>query len=274
MHAGEAWLDPELERLGGCHLARVVSAGAKLTDGPVVAMQRSGPGGVDAVRSSYAQMIRSCDALRAEYLAAAGRDRRELALLPLRRRAHAVAGADPVRSGDGRAAAIGFSVVLVNRRGPIRELLIGERRRDLATDPGIWHVAPSGTLEPIGDDVVRETMRVEVPEELPAVAAVSQAAVAALIDRTRALGIGYDLLRLKPDLCMVAEVGEDDSWFGDGALSPDEFVGARRVTLTPRGLADFWEAHGPEALTPAAAAAIALVEERYLPEVSCAGSPR
>jgi alkylated DNA nucleotide flippase Atl1 len=108
-------------------------------------------------------------------------------------------------------------------------------------------------------------MRVELPEELPALSADSGHAVADLIDRTIALGIGYDLSRLKPDLCMVAEVGEDESCFGDGTLSPEEFVAARRVELTPHGLAAFWEAHSPDVLTPAAAAAIALVEERYLP---------
>jgi hypothetical protein len=234
-------------------------------------MRRAGPRGFDAVRSSYAQMIRSCDALRAEYLAA---PERELARLPLRRRAHAVAGSDPVRCGEGRAAAIGFSIVIVIQRGPARELLIGQRRRDLATDPGIWHVAPSGTLEPIGDDVVRETMRVELPEELPALATAPRGTLAALIDRTVALGIGHDLLRLKPDLCMVAEVGDDEPGLGAGALSPEEFVAAQRVPLTPRGLADFWEAHVPESLTPAAAAAVALVEERYLSDVSSAASPR
>jgi hypothetical protein len=110
-------------------------------------------------------------------------------------------------------------------------VLLGRRAPDLAADPGRWHVSPSGTLEPgagLEDQVDRE-----LDEELGMRAEGGY----------RPLGFGFDLLRLRPEICLACELAEGEVRLGK------EFGEAR--WLDP---AQSW----PAELTPAAAAALAL----------------
>jgi 8-oxo-dGTP pyrophosphatase MutT (NUDIX family) len=108
----------------------------------------------------------------------------------LRARALALAGEDPLRRGDGRVAAIGLSVAATVPGGRV---LLGRRRADLPLDPGRWHVVPSGMLEP-GPDPIAAAVAREVREELGVV--VDPRAV-------RMLGLGWDLERLRPEVCVA-----------------------------------------------------------------------
>jgi 8-oxo-dGTP pyrophosphatase MutT (NUDIX family) len=149
----------------------------------------------------------------------------------LRARAADLAGGDPLRRGDGRAAAIGLSVATVLPGGRV---VLGRRRADLPLDPGRWHVVPSGMLEP-EDDPIAGALAREAAEEL---------GVAVDAGAARMLGLGWDLLRLRPEVCLAIEV--DALPAGAGG---DEFDAVEA----------FGPGEAPAALTPGAACALSLI---------------
>ncbi len=73
------------------------------------------------------------------------------------------------RCGPSRAGRrSGVSVAVTVPRGSSRALLLGRRSRRLAADPSLWHVTPSGMLEPgaAGDCSRVPTVATELREEL------------------------------------------------------------------------------------------------------------
>lgn len=241
-----AEIDPTLREAGAAHLAAMLEAGRKLHDGPVVVFDRADRGQITGRVGTYFDMIATCDSLAAEYLRAPEGSR-----LPLRERAHQLAGGDPLSAGAGRAAAIGVSVAAIVPSAHGEAVALGRRRHDLAVEPGTWHVVPSGVIESWGDDAVVETVAEELREELDV-----ELGEGEIRARLEPLGIGFDLMRLRPDLCFRLSLD------GEVSTTSEEFDATEVVPLTRAGLVAFWESHPPEALTPPAVAAIALLETR------------
>jgi 8-oxo-dGTP pyrophosphatase MutT (NUDIX family) len=249
-------IDGNLRGAGEAHLQAVAARSPGMHDGSVEACVtaagfplRSAPGG-------YFDAIATSDSLRAEYVKALA-DRTGLASLPLRTLAHQASGGDPLRSGQGRVAAIGVSVAVILPWGASRGLVLGLRSSDLATDPGMWHIAPSGTLEPGGEDPVIRVVKRELAEELN----VHLDSEDDLAGRLEPLGIGFDLLRLRPEICLRLELQDAEAPSSGPVLSSLEFQERALVETSGTSMAAFWQSHPPEILTPAAAAAIALLEE-------------
>jgi hypothetical protein len=113
-------------------------------------------------------------------------------------------------------------------------VLLGRRSQELATDPGSWHTAPSGTLEP--GRRLAEQVAGELEEEIGVTGA----------GPAEPLGLGFDLLRLRVELCLSLELYSGEFELGE------EF--AEASWIDPRGR---W----PEPLAPAAAAVLALLAE-------------
>ena len=214
-------LDPELLASGRSHVDEVASRTPRLHDGPVLALDCVEGETLHARPSGYLATVATADALRAEW-------ERE-GFGPMRARAHEVAGSDPLRNGNGRGAAVGLAVVTALGG----RVLLGRRSESVAADPGLWHVAPSGMLEP-GVDLADQMDR-ELEEELgPQDVGWS----------ARVLGLGFDLLRLRPEVCWSLEpIDEPELRLGE------EFIEARWIDPAVE-----W----PEELTPAAAGALAL----------------
>ena len=169
-------VDPALRVGGAEHLAALRRRVPAVHDGPVLAMTSVAGGVVRARRAGYFDMVATADALAGNRA--------------LRARATAVAGGDPLRRGDGRVAAIGLSVAATLPGGRV---LLGRRRAELPLDPGAWHVVPSGMLEPEPGPTAAAVAR-EGLEELGM--AVDPATV-------RMLGLGWDLVRLRPEVCVA-----------------------------------------------------------------------
>jgi 8-oxo-dGTP pyrophosphatase MutT (NUDIX family) len=127
--------------------------------------------------------------------------------LQLHARACALAGGDPRHRGDGRAAAIGLSVAAL---------------------------VPGGMLEPEPDPIATAVVR-EAREELGV--DVDRAAV-------RMLGLGWDLARLRPEVCVALAL---DAVPGSAGGEEFDVVEA------------FDAARPPAPLTPGAACALALL---------------
>ena len=210
-------VDPALRAGGAAHLAALRRRVPAMHDGPVLAMTAVDGGVVRARRAGYFDMVATGDALAGDPA--------------LRARALALAGDDPLRRGDGRVAAIGLSVAAVLRDGRV---LLGRRRADLPLDPGRWHVVPSGMLEP-GPDPIAAAVAREAREEL-GVDVDPRAA--------RMLGLGWDLERLRPEVCVALALAA----LPEGA-GGDEFEVVEA----------FDAARPPAPLTPGAECALALL---------------
>ena len=239
----------DLGAAGASHLARRRAEDPSLTNGPTVCWTGDDGDEVRVRVGEYFDMLATSDALRAEFVDRP--DGTPVGALGLRARAHALAG-DPLRSGIGRDAAIGVSVVLTVRRpGGERAFVIGRRGR-VSSDRGCWHVAPSGMLELAGDlDPVAATVATELREELGL-----DLDPGDVLGRTARLGLIHDLLRLKPDLVVRLDLDVDP---GD-LQAVTEFDRLAFVPFDHEGLDAFWKTHAPHHLTPAAAGAIALLE--------------
>ncbi len=81
-----------------------------------------------------------------------------------------------------------------------------------------------------------------------------------LAGRLRTMGIGFDLLRLRPEVCLRLDLHEREIAPGGPSLSTREFRRCSVLELSEASLRAFWELHPPGAITPAAAATIALIE--------------
>jgi 8-oxo-dGTP pyrophosphatase MutT (NUDIX family) len=210
-------VDPALGAGGAAHLAALRARVPGMHDGAVLAMTVVHGGVVHARRAGYFDMVATADALAGDPA--------------LRARALALAGDDPLRRGDGRVAAIGLSVAALVPGGGV---LLGRRRADLPLDPGRWHVVPSGMLEPERHPIAAAVAR-EAREELGV--AIDPAAV-------RMLGLGWDLARLRPEVCVALSLDAVPAHAGG-----DEFDVVEVHDV----------AHPPAPLTPGAACALALL---------------
>lgn len=245
VHDGEADIDARLAEAGESHLQAIAARAPGLHDGSVLVLERIEGDVLHVTRSGYFAMLRTCDALIDE-LERAGDDT-DPAGLPMRARAHELAGGRPLELGTGRAAAVGVSAVVTTMVDGRPGFVIGRRRADLAADPGKWHVAPSGMVEPSDDgDPLGATTRAELREELGTGLTGS--------GPPRVLGVAHDLRRLRPEMCLRIDVAGGLRLPG----STGEFESFEIVPLDemPR----FWREHGPDRLTPAAAGALALLE--------------
>jgi 8-oxo-dGTP pyrophosphatase MutT (NUDIX family) len=213
-------LDAALRAGGAAHLAALRERVPRMHDGPVLAMTAVAGGVVRARRAGYFDMVATADALAGDPA--------------LHARAGALAGDDPLRRGDGRAAAIGLSVAALVPGGGV---LLGRRRADLPLDPGLWHVVPSGMLEPEPDPVAGALAR-EAHEELGV--DVDSAAVTML-------GLGWDLARLRLEVCVALSLDAVPQRAGG-----DEFEVVEA----------FDPARPPTGLTPGAACALALLAKQ------------
>jgi 8-oxo-dGTP pyrophosphatase MutT (NUDIX family) len=213
-------VDAGLRAAGAAHLAALRRRVPAMHDGPVLAMTAVSGGLVCARRAGYFDMVATADALAGDPA--------------LRARAAALAGGEPLRRGDGRVAALGLSVAATLPDGRV---LLGRRRAELPLDPGAWHVVPSGMLEPDPDPIGAAVAR-EALEELGV--AVDPGAV-------RMLGLGWDLARLRPEVCAALALEAAPARAGG-----DEFDAVEA----------FDPARPPSPLTPGAACALALLAER------------
>ncbi len=239
-------LDPALRKGGEPHLATLRKSGVALHDGAVLVLSALKDGVLRATQSTYFANVATADALRSEYI--------ERGIGPLRERAHACAEGDPLNSGVGRAAAIGVTVAVTVPSGAGgRALLVGRRRNDLAADPGLWDVGPSGTLEPetVGDPLLQAATR-ELAEELPRLQATGA--------QMKVLGVGFDLLRLRPEVILRLDLTEQAALPPEDALDQSEYMKSQLIDLTTRSLERFWSSRNPLNITPSGAATVALLE--------------
>jgi 8-oxo-dGTP pyrophosphatase MutT (NUDIX family) len=251
----DLWIDPELRAAGAAHLEAVASRSPGMHDGQVLACTTITGLPLEYAPAGYFDAIATSDSLRSEYLDTSG-SITGLSSLPLRALAHQAASGDPLHSGRGRVAAVGVSVAVTLPLGTARGVVLGRRNQEVATDPGMWHVAPSGTLEPAQEDAVIALVRNELSEEL----GIELPRPDRLEQRLRTLGVSHDLLRLRPEICLRLDLEQGD-YPPDGLhLSSREFQDKDIVELSINGLLDFWSTHPPETLTSAAAGAIALLE--------------
>ena len=253
------WIDPELRAAGESHLQAVAKRSPRMHDGRVLSCIDANGLPVMCTPAGYFDAIATSDSLRAEYvrspLATEASDA-GVSALPLRALAHRASGGNVLRSGRGRVGAIGVSVAVTLPSPQGRALVIGRRNDQVATDPGLWHVAPSGTLEPTHGDPVIELVDHELHEEL----GIRLPASAELASRLKPLGVGYDLLRLQPEICLRLDLDTHEYPPDGPLLTPSEFQERCLVELSSGAMNAFWESHPPELLTPAASATIALLE--------------
>jgi 8-oxo-dGTP pyrophosphatase MutT (NUDIX family) len=255
----QAWIDPELLSLGRDHLEAVRSRTPGMHDGAVAVFDRvQEDGTLQGSASGYFAMVATCDALQDEWQ----QGEADVAT-PLRERAEQLATpyGGVLASGRGRAAAVGVSVIceVPTAAGPAA--VLGRRRASIATDAGMWHVVPSGMVEPDTATPLLRTAQRELAEELKLRREVRPAEL-------RVLGVAFDLLRLRPDVCLHLRLTEDDVDGSQLTLPGDEFSRVELVPLIPAGLADWWEGHPPASVTAAAAGALALLEDDVDPPAS------
>ncbi len=238
-------LDPVLRKGGEPHLAALRKSDVALHNGAVLVLTSLEDGVLRAAPSTYFANVATADALRHEYV--------ERGIGPLRERAHACAEGDPLRSGEGRAAAIGVTVAVTVPSAAGRALLVGRRRDDLAADPGLWDVGPSGTLEPetAGDPLLLAAAR-ELAEELPLLQVTGA--------QMKVLGVGFDLLRLRPEVILRLDLTEKAALPPEDALDQSEYVESQLIDLTTQDLEQFWSSRNPLNITPSGVAAVALLE--------------
>ena len=270
-------LDPAVARAGAAHLAALRRERPGTHDGPVLSFVDLDGSVVRATRGGYFAMIAACDGVRAE-LDAAGRpdvsrwyrrDPPPLDALPLRALVHAAAGGDPLASGAGRAAGLGVSVVTTVPDGgagpgasggagpgtPARRVVLGRRSQAVATDSGLWHIAPSGMLEELDGGVLPATVALELAEELGVEIPVAEVAARATV-----LGLVHDLTRLRADLAVHLELTADEAG-RVAAPAGGEFDALSGRAVDPASFDALWREHPPERLTPAGAGALALLQD-------------
>jgi hypothetical protein len=211
VHDRDATIDAELRRRGQSHLDAVRARSPGMFDGPVLALDRIEDGVIHAARASYFDMVATCDALAEDP--------------ELRAYAAGLAAPDPLRSGAGRAAAIGVTVVVI-RRGVFT---LGRRSAHLALDPGRWHVVPSGTVDARG-------LAATIADELAGEHGIHE------LPPMRLIALGHDLGRLRPELTVITgdlgDIGppppsEEFAEFREVALDRDQIARARELDLTP-----------------------------------------
>jgi ADP-ribose pyrophosphatase YjhB (NUDIX family) len=219
-------------------MQEVIATHPRTFDGPVAALRHRDGDQLVVAAGTYFDMLATCESLAAEWRADPRRT-------PLRDWADELAGGDPVATGRGRVAAVGVSLAVTVTREGVRRLLLGRRSAAVATDGGRWHVVPSGMLEPTSaGEPLLDTMLRELAEETGI----------GPVEQPRLLGLGFDLLRLRPEVCLHVEIGDGPAGVTGGEFDRDELV--------PLDWTDLWRRFGPDQLTPAAAATLALLEDQ------------
>jgi hypothetical protein len=255
----ELWVDPELRAAGQTHLQDVLRRSPQMHDGRVLAATTIHGIDLEYGQGRYFDAIATTDSLCAEYLLSASSNGDpadgDPTGLPLRALAHRASGGDPLHCGRGRIAAIGVTLAVTLPLGPTRTVVLGRRSLGVATDPGLWHLAPSGTLEPAPGDVVIALLLAELSEELGI-----ELPPERLANRLRTMGLSHDLLRLRPEICLRLDLEPGEYPAGGPELSPQEFQAKDMLELSSAGMEHFWSTHPPATLTPAAAGALALLE--------------
>lgn len=224
---GEAAIDPALRAGGEAHLQQVRTRVPWMYDGAVWAMQRIDGGRVEVRTCGYFDRMRTADALVDD-------DAQRV-------RAETLAGPDPLRHGIGRAAALGVSACCTVRLEDGRRGFVLGRRGGLPSDPGGWHVAPSGMLED-ADPVA--AIAAECREEL---------GIHAPRDAFVPTGLGWDLLRLIPEVCFRLDLDVDAR-----DLRADGREHQELKVVPVDEAATFWVVHAPGILTAPGVAALAL----------------
>jgi hypothetical protein len=251
--AGEAYCDGELLALGHPHLDVLLRDRPFLHNGRILCWDSSDSHSITASAGRYLDMIATCDAIRDEF-----EKRNGIPPFTLRERAHKIA-IDPLSSGSGRAAGIGVSVILTTQSdiGSQRNFLLGFRSNSVGTDSGLWHVAPSGMLEPTDMPGLEAMICRELEEEVGI--SMTPAEVA---HSGRVIGLAHDLLRLRPDIVVQLDIASPVDLSG----STEEFGRFVTVAIESGPLEAFWESHAPTQITPPAAGAVALLEKTLLRE--------
>ncbi len=247
-------VDPELLAAGVAHRDALLRGAPDTWNGAILGFRALAGDTIVAGRTDYFTMLATSDALRAE------RERTGESG-PLRSRARAVAGGDPLTSGAGRASVVGLSILPVLTHGDDAWLLLGRRSRALAISPGMLGTIdgctePGATARPLLENLARE-----LAEEAPGAVALSGSDAAELAATARLQGLTMNLLRLSPTISVEIRIPLERPPGGVDLLSPAEFAGQVLVEATPRGVAGLWR-HGA-ALAPPAAGALALWERRY-----------
>jgi 8-oxo-dGTP pyrophosphatase MutT (NUDIX family) len=246
-------LDPDLLAGGLAHLDGL-RATRDMFNGETLCWLGPDPaGGIQVVRGRYFDMLATCDAIRAEGLAG-----------PLRDRATAACGGDPLASGRGRAAAIGVTV-LATKPGDLSGeavpvLTLGRRNPRLATDPGRWHVVPSGMLEAAaGDRHLARTVATELDEELGVTVTPTDVEARATV-----LGLAHDRWRLRPEIVVRLDLTADEA----SAAVPQggEFDAFEDVPVTAAAIDAFLASRGHEpGVTSACEGALRLLRATLAP---------
>lgn len=246
---------PLLARAGEDELARWLAGGAGIWDGDTVNFAGWDGDTLLWFPGRYFDMLRTTETLAAEISRAGDTD--GLHALALRRETHELAGGDPWLHGDGRAAALACSGLLVVTCDEGRFVVLGRRGSHMHVLPDMWDVMPSGMTEMQQDgrcapdvDVIRELC-----EELPELASRNTE----MQVRQMGCGLALDTLRwhLSYRIDLTARTLDDAlSW----ATGSDEFAEARAVELTADSLNRFWRTVGPSTLTTVAAISLCLLE--------------
>jgi hypothetical protein len=234
---GHAAVDPALRQGGAAHLERVLARNPETFDGAVLALDEVRDGVVHVVRASYFDMLATCDVLQTGDPDGV-----------LREQAERLVDGDPLRSGHGRAAAAGSTVVVVRTLADgATGFTIGRRSDHLPVDPGQWHVVASGTIDGRGLlGTLAEELRDEHGLQDPT----------PVLKDARVIGLGYDLPRLRPEVVVMTEHQGD-------MPRPEpshEFAEVRDVPLDKESLSALWDELGPDRLTAAGVVALAAVE--------------
>jgi 8-oxo-dGTP pyrophosphatase MutT (NUDIX family) len=226
-------LDPELAAGGAAHLAAVRERVPWMYDGAILCLDRIDGDVMTLRQGGYWGRVSTCDALRAEPGDA------------LRDRADALAVGDPLHCGTGRAAGLGVTVLAV-----VRGHVVLGRRAGLPIGEGTWHVVPAGMAE-VGVKV-GETAVTELREELGLDAAATD---------LRMLGVGFDLLRLVPEVVYRVDLDADPEAVVAAAPRDEHDAFELHAIAADGTVPTVWEHFEPLELAAPGAAALALLEQ-------------
>jgi hypothetical protein len=76
----------------------------------------------------------------------------------------------------------------------------------------------------------------------------------------KVLGVGFDLLRLRPEVILRLDLTEQAALPPEDALDQSEYMKSQLIDLTTRSLERFWSSRNPLNITPSGAATVALLE--------------
>jgi 8-oxo-dGTP pyrophosphatase MutT (NUDIX family) len=244
-----ARLDRQLAHTRDRMVAELQAQGKHLFNGPVLALDHTIPGLLTCRPGSYFDMLAAPGILEREWAA-------DSAVTPVRDRLDRLAGGDPLRHGQGRCAAIAVAALLMFGEGPDRRFVMGRRSQRLAVAPGQWCPIPAGMVEPADRLPLRDALAREISEELSHPALADSARIAEALNHAQIMGLSFDLLRLRLDVCVAVPVPDQEGAVPIG--DPSEFDDVRTWDLSADGLAAAAEYCGAAGMTPAGGGALEL----------------